>query len=241
MDKSIYGALSGAMAQEKRLYVITNNLSNQDTPGFKAERPCFSSVLTDEVVGSSARTPDEDLVFGAISATKTDFSQGSAKYTGRRTDICLNGPGFLVVDAPDGERYTRAGNLRLDASGTLVTPDGYNVKGESGEIRLFEGPFNIAPDGTVSQGGAVVDTIKMVEFEDNDKLKKEGKNLFNGDEAGLKDAENTYIMQEYVESSNVDPVRSLVEMISANRGFQVIQKGIKDSYEVSRKVANFGI
>ena len=135
MNAGLYSAVSGGVSALTRLDAITNNLANASTPGFKAERV----VQRAEQVGTappSATTVATPITRGTL---ETDFSQGSLETTGNPLDVALSGPGFLVVDGPQGERLTRRGNLALDTEGFLTTSDGARVQGDNGDIHVGPG------------------------------------------------------------------------------------------------------
>lgn len=127
MNSGIYSALSGNIAAMKRLDVLSNNLANVNTPGFKKDRMTFESLL--QAAGKVPQAGTTDAPVYSETAFFTDHSRGSVSQTGNTFDLAIDGDGFFVVNTPEGKAYTRQGNFKLDATGKLVTADGYEVSG----------------------------------------------------------------------------------------------------------------
>lgn len=252
MNEAIYTAASGALVQQVRFEVLTNNLSNANTVGFKEDRTVFSTVL-----GSAAAAGDpqvvEPVTAGSDSVSsvpvstntgvvlegvKTNFSAGALIFSGNALDLALNGNGFFSVKTPTGNLYTRAGAFTLDAKGVLVTAEGYPVLGEGGEVRIDGETVAIAADGTVQVDGNQVATLKIVEFPPETELNKIGHTLCAPVDPAAKEAraESCAVLQGYVEQSNVDAVKSMTEMIEVLRAYEAYQKVIQSVDEVTGKL-----
>jgi len=157
----------------------------------------------------------------------TDMRPGPVKPTGRDTDIALMGPGFFVVQTPDGDRYTRAGSFSVNDQKQLITPEGYPVMGDNGPIVLGRESFAVGNDGTISVDGKAQGRLRIVDFEDTSVLQHEGANrLLAPDdlEPVPVPAGQIAVAQSHVESSNVNAVQTLVAMITAQRAFEVQTK-----------------
>jgi flagellar basal-body rod protein FlgG len=236
MSGGIYVAASGALLQQMRLDLLTNNLANVNSPGYKADKPIFR-LPTDEanaaVSGLTSRgqrpaarqvlspyTPPFDSVI--------DFSAGALKQTGNPLDVAIVGPGFFAVDTPDGEQYTRKGSFIVDADGNLTTPDGYAVLGEGGPISVTGSQVYIDEAGNVSADGKVVGQLKLVNFAAPERLDKTGSALFAaGDPANPpQPADEVTLSQGYLERSNVNAVRTMTQLIETTRIFETYQKVI---------------
>ena len=204
---------SGLDAQMKIVDTITNNLANVQTTGFKRE---FERVLE-----SDGNTTVE---------THIDLSQGDLIATGNELDAAIDGPGFFAIQTPAGVRYTRAGSFGLSAGGDLVTSDGMKVLSSSG------GPINISGNvvviqdsGAVTVDGSEAATLKIVTFPDSGQFQKEGASRFvwKGSEQDIQAVPEPRVKGGYLERSNVNPVGEMVQLISANREFEAIQRTIK--------------
>ena len=235
-------------AQQDRLDTISNNLANVDTTGFKKETTAykeFSQLLlrrtkADGVYKNTFGSADAATIIGKLglgvetNELYTDFSQGSFKSTDTNTDFALSGEGFFVVQTPDGERYTRNGNFLLGKEGILLTKEGYPVLGENGPIHVPDDKFIVNRDGMIytRQDNTLVDRFKLVRFDNERYLKKQGSSLWNtnniaGDYHIAEGDERPQILQAYTETSNVNVVNEMVQMIEVNRAYEANQKSIQ--------------
>ena len=245
MSGAIYMSAAGAMAYEKRMQVISNNLANINTSGFKKDKGHFQIIDSPDSI-------KEDLEKKSISKeegqpplwlqfeTKTDFSAGTLKHTGNPLDLALEGDGFFCIKTEQGTQYTRNGNFSLDQDGMLVTMDGLHVLGEGGPINIDGNTFTVDAKGNVSVDGNLVDTIKIVGFQKQDALKKAGNSLFAIADNNTVESkvENTGMSQGFIELSNVNAIRMITEMIEVLRGYESYQKAIKTADEANAKSIN---
>lgn len=248
MIRGWYIGASGMNAQQNRLDAISNNLANVDTTGFKKDIPVskeFSELLlrrtqADGVYKNSSGSYDAAPVIGAVglgvetNELFTDFSQGSFKSTDTRTDMALGGEGFFAVQTPAGERYTRNGNFHLGKEGILLTKEGYPVMGENGAIHVPDDKFFVNQDGMIytKDDNQLVDRMKIVRFENERYLSKQGSSLWNtsdvsGDAYIAEGDERPKLLQGYTETSNVNVVNEMVQMIEVNRAYEANQKSVQ--------------
>ncbi len=236
MSQGIYIALSGAKLQERRLELLSNNLANASTTGYKTDNITATSF---EFALDEYMTEDGNVYNGTYTKTRqvtTDYSPGHIKHTDSPLNLALDGPGFFVVETPFGDRFTRQGNFALNNDGELVTTDGYKLKG-SKISGLENGNINIDLEGNVYSDGVKKGSIEIVEFEDTSILKKQGHNLLakTRDENIEKKPENTSVKQGFLEMSNVNVVTEMVDMIEVNRLYEAYQKMIRTIDECSSK------
>ncbi len=242
MLRGLYSAASGMDTHMRRLAVEANNLANARTVGYKQDRvPAESFELL--LRGSTdPLAPALDIPFPAPLAPELvgtvgsgiypleplpDLSQGSLYETGEPLDLALVGPGFFAVQAPDGERYTRAGNFSVDGSGLLRTATGDLVLGEQGPIQVGAGDLSISPDGAIFVNGNAVARLRLVEF-DVPALQKAGENyLVPLDPAAPRPATGTQVRQGYLESSNVDLSRTMVRLIEIQRAYELSARALQ--------------
>ena len=235
MANGIYNALSGATTQARVLDVVSNNLANVNTPGYKAGRVAFEEVLA----RAAGQTKLDSYVREA--AVSMDLRPGALRSTERKLDLALEGKGYLCLQDGAREVYTRGGDLRLRADGTVTNAGGLPVlqKG-GGPLRLPVGTdlstLVVDAAGKVSAGNAPVGTIKVVEFESPGALKRQGANLFTG--AGAQEASATRVKQGFLESSNLNMVRGISSMIVASRTYEAFHRLISTFREVDSKVVN---
>ncbi len=232
MLRSLYTAGTAMLAQSRRMDVITNNLTNVETRGFRSDtlvnqsfRDMLISRINDPSVHQYSNVGPHNTGIH-IDRVYTSFAPGPLEQTGLATDFALPGDGFFVVQTQRGERYTRAGEFSVDANGDLVTPLGDYVMGLAGRINVGSANFAVSLDGIVSVGGVPIDRLRTVTFADNGVLRKDQNNLFfNFDPAGAP-AVNTLmeVRQGYLEGANVDTTKEVVNMIEVERSYEINQR-----------------
>ncbi|MDA0191110.1 MAG: flagellar basal-body rod protein FlgF [Proteobacteria bacterium] len=224
MDRLIYTAMTGAKHAFLQQAGVAHNLANAATTGYRAMEHKFRAV---PVQGEGAPT----RAFVVDASVADVFDQGPLMATGRPLDVAVQGAGWIAVEGPDGsEAYTRAGNLQTNANGQLQTASGYNVVGDGGPLAIPpDNRVAIAPDGTVSvvplfgvpNNVNVVGRIKLVNPPE-DQLVRGGDGLFRLRDGNPADADETVrLAPESLEGSNVNPVDSMVNMISLARQFEM--------------------
>lgn len=250
MFRGFYTAASGMMTQMRREQILTNNLSNVNTPGYKADRAAvraFPHMLIERINDGTPPAESEvgPLATGVyVQETIPKFVQGDLKETGNRTDIALlqgnvpdpEGTLFFAVQNADGQvRYTRNGNFTIDARGRLVDNTGDFVLGTNGKpITVGDAQFKISSDGTVTDNGRAVGQIQIAYAANPLNLVKEGNGLFhvpagsNPLPSAAGNAGITYqLKQGFLERSNVDIEQSMVQLMDAFRSLQANQQVLK--------------
>ncbi len=234
MDRMLYIAMSGAKETLLAQATNNNNLANASTPGFQADLQQFRSM---PVFGDGYPT----RVYGLSERPAVDTKHGAIVQTGRDLDVAANGDGWFAVQASDGnEAYTRRGDLKVDVNGLLTTGNGLPVMGNGGPIAIPPAEkIDIAPDGTISirpigQGAselAVIDRIKMVSLP-KDQLQKGNDGLVRLAEGATAEADaDQQLVTGALESSNVNIVDSMVDMIELSRRFEMQVKMMKTAEE----------
>lgn len=233
MNAAMYKALSGALVQTRRLELVTQDLANVNTAGYKGERIVFREVL------EAPPKPDEHIG-GQVVVTeqRTDFSNGNLRSTGNPLDLALMGEGFFAVQTAAGVRYTRQGVFNLSANKTVVTPSGEAVLGEAGPIRVDGEKVDITPDGAVLVDGEEVDRLKIVRAEDPRRLVREGQTFFRAEDANVQPAETVQVVQGSLEEANVSPIESMVALIDLQRQFEAYERAMRTMDGVTEKVVD---
>jgi flagellar basal-body rod protein FlgF len=212
MDTSTYIALSGQSAREHQMEVLSNNIANVSTPGFKGEKMMFQEFLTKSVNGSD---PSSYVV---SQGNARDMSQGPMTHTGNPLDVALNGTGFMTVTTPTGNKYTRSGHFEIDNQGELVTSSGFVVQGDGGSpivIPSGTASINIAKDGSISsEKGASLGKISVVNFDNPQALAEDQGGLFTTTQASTP-ATGTTVEQGTIEESNIQPVLEMTKLMDA--------------------------
>jgi len=248
MLNGLYVAASGMLQMERKLDVLSNNLSNVNTVGYKMDTPTFENYLRKEenfpqdIIRESRYNQTINAV-SRLADVATDFSLGNIRQTGNSFDLALSNPdAFFAVDTPFGIKFTKAGNFKIDNDGYLVTQQGYRVLSRNVEnnegIRIPNGNVSILGNGQITVDGTVVDNLYVVEFEDKSKLQKTGYNLFTAINILPKESDNPGVMQGYLEGSNINPVREMVNMISTHRAFETYQRVIRTMDTLNERAAN---
>lgn len=239
MNSGMYSVLSGNIAAMRRMDIISNNLANINTPGFKKDNMTFEGLLTSSTVPpavSPSKTADPVLQKENV---YIDYSAGPVSQTGNTLDMAIDGDGFFTVATPNGIAYTRQGNFRLTADGTLVTTDGFPVQGQGGAIHITGSQVDINAKGEITVDGAAAGALKLVDFPKPYKLTKTASALFvpSNPQATPQPA-TAEIRQGHLEGANVDPVSEMVQMIETNRYFDACQRVILGYDEMANKAAN---
>ncbi|MCK9479152.1 MAG: flagellar basal-body rod protein FlgF [Firmicutes bacterium] len=244
MVRGLYIAGTGMITQMKRMDVLSNNLANVDTNGFKEDSllsRSFEDMLIDRigdpaVVNVSSRVGQLNTGIH-IDSVYTGFEQGSAKETNCPTDLMIKGEGFFVVLTENGERYTRDGAFEIDGFGRLATKSGDVVLGENGAINLSNNNFTVKSNGEIYTEDGFVDKIKIINF-DNNALRKTGNNLYENYLQSPEQTSSSNVAQGFVESSNVDLAKSMVRMVEVYRNYESNQRIIKMIDDTLAKAVN---
>lgn len=218
METAGYTALSRQSSLMREMQVIANNIANANTTGFRQEGVIFSEYVTE----GDGKT---GVAMAAGRVGTTSMAQGNLEMTGGMYDLAIEGDGFFLIEAPGGQRLTRAGAFSPSAEGTLVTPDGYPVLDEGG-APIFVPPqaldLAVARDGTISTDGRAIGQVGIVRPLDPFGMVREGGQMFRSD-AGFEPVENPRVMQGFVEASNVDPILQVARMVDVQRAYELGQ------------------
>ena len=231
MENMLLVGLSRQMVLERQMDVVANNVANVNTNGYKADKSLFQEYLKSGAHEDNFVGTDRSVSYVQDNGTFKDFSQGPAEPTKSPLDVAIDGGGFLVVQTPAGERYTRDGALQINNQGQLVTAAGNPVLGTSGPIvfQPTDHDINVAADGTITvvEGSNKADSIRgklrLVSFPDAQKALKEGLNLYAAGEGGAPQADTkSQLRQGFIEKSNVNAVAEMSRMIEVTRAYTQI-------------------
>jgi len=250
MTKGLYIGASGMLSEVQRQNVISNNLANVNTTGYKkdiAVSKAFPSMLlrriNDNTEGTSIGLLDNKPIVGTVGAgvlpdvTAHDFTQGGIRETGGQLDVAIedvvdltadNGKGFFVIQTEGGDRYTKNGSFYLDTQRRLVTSQGFLVLGENGPITVQDGVLAIDEDGKIFVNGTEIDKLRIVELQPSE-LVKIGDSLFApaGTAVVPQAATQVKIKWQHLEDSNVNVVTAMVDMITALRAYEANQRVVR--------------
>ena len=241
MVRGLYTAYTGMLNEQKRLDIISNNLANSSTVGYKAENvtsQSFEDLMTIKVRDGSCAYNEE--MIGTmnpgvkIGETYMDWGQGSLRQTGNTYDLAIQGKGFFAIKVVDSQgnssiKYTRCGTFKCTSDGYIVDADGNRLQGSGGDVQVPTDAREIAikEDGTIMADGQPVNRITLTDFADYNYLELYGDNMYNAVKgATITDAEGT-LAQGFTEQSNVNVVSEMVSMITITRAYEAGQKMIR--------------
>jgi flagellar basal-body rod protein FlgG len=241
MVRGLYTAWTGMANEQKRLDIISNNLANAATIGYKKDsvtNQSFNDFLTLKIKDSSEGYIDRPIgtmnLGVKLGEAYTDYKQGSLRETGNTFDLAIEGKGFFKISTKDRDgnevtKYTRDGSFIRNQDGKLQDADGNSLMGESGEITIPVNAANIAidTDGSVFADGVYVDKITTTDFEDYDYLKKQGDSMYVAVDGATTVDGTAAIRQGYTEQSNVNVISEMVDMIAVTRAYEANQKVIQ--------------
>jgi flagellar basal-body rod protein FlgF len=242
MENALLIGLSRQMVLERQMDVVANNVANVNTAGYKADKSLFEEYLRTGAHEDNFIGRDRAVSFVLDSGTFKDFSQGPSEQTKNPLDVAIEGGGFLVVQTPAGERYTRDGGLQINNQGQLVTAAGNPVLGSSGPIvfQPTDHDVSIASDGniTVVEGTSRTDSVRgklrLVSFADAQKLLKEGSNLYSAGTAAAQPDTVSKIRQGFIEKSNVSSVAEMSRMIEVTRTYTQIANMLQQQSDLHK-------
>ncbi len=245
MIRGIYTAAAGLATAHLRLGVVSNNVANASTPGYKQDR-------VPEEVGKALdllkfATDSQGNPIGAITLgprsglSELDLGLGQFQETGEPLDLAIGGPGFFAVRGADGQlKYTRDGGFGVDAQGVLRARDGSEVLNQAGgQIVLPDGKVEVAADGTIQVDGQTQAQLQVVQFAPDQQLLKQGNSMFAPDGGGQpQPVVDPNLYQGYVEGSNVDMTESMVSVMNLVRAYEANQRMLQMQDETLGRTVN---
>ncbi|MEA1996741.1 MAG: flagellar basal-body rod protein FlgF [Gemmatimonadota bacterium] len=245
MIKGLYTSAAGMLPLAYRQDMITNNLANSNTPGYKKDRVFIHDLITADLylnehkTASSGETPRKINVLppayrasvgnsSRVVVQDTDFSQGPLDITGNDFNLAIEGDGFFTIQTPQGIRYTRSGYFSVGPDGSLVTQDGHKVLGRGGPINVQGNNLAVLREGDVYVDNELRGRLRITDFPKPYKMTKIKDNLFTPEAGGGgRDSDNFTLKQGALEKTNAHPVSQLVQMIEIQRMFEVGQRVIR--------------
>lgn len=227
MDSGYYAAMTGLLARTQALDTAAANLANAQTPGYRAEREYFRSVLlgpdgADSQLGQTVNN------YGLLGGDRLNMSQGSLQQTGNPLDLAIEGQGFFQIDTANGKRYTRDGSFHRSQTGLLVTAAGEPVLSTSGKpIAVPPGQVSVGADGVLSVAGGAAGTVGVFRFADDVQLSAEGANRYVAPAGSNPVADkDSVIHQGELESANQDVIQGTLDLIVMQRQAEMMQKAL---------------
>ncbi len=256
MELALYSAATGMEAQQRNLDIIANDMANVNTTAYKRTHNEFKDLIyqnlkpigVDPGDGTNAPTGVQVGNGTQLAATTKVFTQGQLTQTGNEMDVAIEGNGFFEVNMPDGRTvYTRDGSLKVNSNGKVVNAEGLELGSGFQDIPINKEDVGISENGTVSvrlsDGTVQTFKIQLAKFSNPSGLRSLGNNLFEATDASgeavLGDAGQDgfgNLRQHYLEMSNVNVVQSMVNMIIAQRAYEINSKSIQTADEMMSRV-----
>lgn len=241
MVRGLYTAYTGMKNEQKRLDIISNNLANSATVGYKKEsvsNQAFENVLAIKIRDGSDAYLNRNIgtmsLGVKVGEVYTDYDQGSIRQTGNTYDLALSGKGFFKIKYVDKQgnesfKYTRDGSFKITNDGHVVDANGNRLQGKSGDVVVPLDAINvsISKSGVIAADGVVLDTLDICDFENYDYLKKFGDNMYTAVDGAVMTNADATVEQGYTEQSNVNVVSEMVSMIAITRAYEANSKVIK--------------
>lgn len=240
MANSVYIGMSAAIAAQRRLEVSANNIANANTVGFRQQRVVFEEFLVDTLDG----TPSQKG-FTAVVDTPLDTEAGALTPTGNPLDLAIDGDGYFLTQGPQGLMATRAGNFQLGVDGQLLDASGLPVLAGSpaeGFAPIFTrpdgGPVSVGSDGLLEQGGTPLAKIAVVTS--NAGMLPTGGAHLQVQPQGLQAVQNPSVVSGFLENSNVNPVRGMVELIEISHAYEKANKIMSEFRKLDQRAMSIG-
>jgi len=232
MENALYVGLSRQVALQRQMALVSNNIANVNTPGYRADKMLFEEYVTKQDVTK------EDLSMVLDYGQFKDTAAGQMSSTGNALDVALNGPGFMMVETAEGTKYSRAGNLTLNNERVLVTASGNPVldNGE-GQITMPENvrEITITTDGQIITDQGAAGQIGMVEFANVNNMRSTGDGYYMADNGEVAiPVQQTKMQQNMLEGSNVQAVLEMTDLIEISRQFQSMQRMLQNEHDRQR-------
>lgn len=227
MDSGYYAAMTGLVARTQALDTAAANLANAGTPGYRAEREFFRSVLLgpDALNSQLGQTVNN---YGLLGGDRLSMAQGALEQTGNPLDLAIEGEGFFMVQTPNGLRYTRDGSFHRAQSGQMVTEANEPVLTATGQtIAIPPGEVSVGEDGTISVAGGAVATVGVVSFAPGTELTPEGANRYVAPAGAVPTAAKDAVVHEgALEAANQDEVEGSLNLIVMQRQAEMMQRAL---------------
>jgi flagellar basal-body rod protein FlgF len=242
MDSGYYAAMAGLVARTQALDTAASNLANAQTPGYRAEREYFRSVLLGpDGPGSQLDSQLGETVnnYGLLSGDRLNMAQGALEQTGNPLDMAIAGQGFFLIQTANGSRYTRDGSFHRARNGQLVTGAGEPVLSSAGQpITIPPGEVTVGADGSISVAGGIAATVGVFSFPAGTQLTPEGANRYIAP-AGVKaaPAKEASVRQGAIEAANQDVVQGTLDLVVMQREFEMMQRALSVFHNEFNKIA----
>jgi flagellar basal-body rod protein FlgF len=238
MENGLLIGLSRQMSLRRELDVVSNNIANINTTGFKAGTAVFEEYVMPRARHNDfAHARDRKLSYVHDRSTWHDLSQGPIRQTGNPLDVAIDGEAFFVVRTPQGDRYTRNGSFQINPTGQLTTTEGHPVLGDNGPIQfqIDDRDVTISREGLISVPEGVRGKLQLVTFANRHRLEKDGSSTFKAPEdMAPVPVQNPHVIQNALEQSNVKAVVEMTRMIEVSRAYNKVASLMQQHGDIRR-------
>ncbi len=238
MENASLIGLSRQMSLRRELDVVSNNIANINTTGFKGDTAVFEEYVMPGASHGRFPLSHRKLSYVHDRATWHDLSQGPLRQTGNPLDVAIDGKDFFVVQTPEGERYTRNGSFQINPAGELVTTQGYRVMGDRGPIQFLtdDKDITIATDGTIAMpNGTTRGKLRLVAFDNPQGLQKAGFSTFSAPNGvNAQPTQRPRVIQGSIEESNVKSIVEMTRMIEVTRSYTQVASLLQQHGDMRR-------
>ena len=239
MENALLIGLSRQMSLRREMDVVSNNVANINTTGFKGDTAIFEEYLMPGASAGQFARPDRRLSYVLDRSTWHDMSQGPTQQTGNPLDVAIDGTAFMVVQTPRGERYTRNGALQINSAGQRVTSEGFQILGDAGPIQFQTNDKDIliARDGSIGVPDGTRGKLRLVKFDAVQRLTKDSGSTFaapQGVQPQQVTPEERHILQGSLERSNVRGVVEMTRMIEVSRNYTQVATMLQNQGEMRK-------
>lgn len=235
MDNTLLVSLSHQLAAFQSMDAIATNIANVSTPAYKREDVKFEEYV-ETAPPAEGQTGPQTVSYVQNVGYVRDLSEGRLDSTGNTYDFAISGKGYFVVQTAQGDRYTRNGHFMLNADGQIVTSNGDPVLGDGGPINISvdDGDISVAADGTITGSQGQLGKLRVVDFPNERALVKQGSSLYRTSQTPTA-ADGATIRQGMLESSNVQPVLEIANMIDVSRAYQLTASLAQSEEDLKRQ------
>jgi flagellar basal-body rod protein FlgF len=237
VENSFLVGLSQQLAMQRAMDVIANNLANISTPAFKREAVEFQEYMVQLPATEAEGSGTVGVSYVLDKGISRDLSTGRLDATGNTLDLSVTGPGYFVVQTPDGDRYTRNGHFELDDQGRVVTAEGFQLQSDGGAITLQpqDGDLRVGSDGSLSTNLQVLGKLRVVNFANERALKKAGATLYDAGGQTADPVTGARVRQGMMERSNVEAVVEIGRMMEILRAYQASSELTKSGEDLLKQ------
>jgi len=234
MENPAYILLSRTTVLRSQMEVLSNNLANMNTPGYRSEQLLFNEFLSPKATNPGLRGDGARVSFVGLGGTLTDTREGPLENTGNQLDVAIQGAGYFVIQTPDGPRYTRDGHFGTDTQGQIITRDGFPVLDSANRpmsVPAGATSIEITASGRINSDKGPVGALNVVKFDNELSLQKVGAGMYQTDATPQPVDGTTKVQQGMIEQSNVQPIIEISKMVELQRAYEAASQMVTNEHD----------